>query len=62
MEEEWAICIVSSTEVRIGKLGDYWGWSEVMECRNTWTAGIKYFIALSDDLVGALLDDITYAW
>jgi len=62
VEEEWAIVMVSTTELRVGKYDDYWAWSAVMEGRNTWTAGVKYFIAVTDDTSGVLLDDIRYAW
>ena len=62
VEETWAICTVSSTQVRIGKFGDYWDWTGVMACRNTWTAGIKYFIAVTDDAAHVTFGDVTYSW
>lgn len=61
-EEEWAIFMVSTTEIRVGKYVDNWTWTEKMECRNEWTAGVKYLIALTDDSDGVKLDDIVYSW
>jgi len=62
-EEKWAISIVSSTQIRVGKYTDHWTWSAKLGCKNTWTAGVKYFIAVTDNAAAPpRLDDITFCW
>jgi len=62
-EEKWAISIISNTQVRVGKYTDHWTWSAKLGCKNTWTAGVKYFIAVTDNAAAPpRLDDITFCW